>query len=788
MAGEAGEVRALAVEEALGESERRYRLLAENAEDVIWTADNDWRFTYISPSIVRLRGFSPEEAMRQGMAETMTLESFALVLQSRREAQEAEARGEPAARQRVVVEQYRKDGSTVWVESIVKPQYDEQGRAIGFIGVSRDVTERKRAEEALGDARQFLKAVMDSISAVIFVKDHRHRLIHVNKTASALAGRTREQIVGGTDYDFFPKEQADFFWECDHQVLKTGRESVSEDVFVDSRGVARTLFAKRTRFSGKNGEKFVVGVATDITELKQVEAALRDSATKFQGLFENSPIGILIFNAAGVVLDANRALEATFGTSREQYLGVRLLEAMAEGRHKEAIIQAIREGEAQAEGWHEAIFSGQKVFLKARINRIAQDLYMSFLEDISQAKRLELSLVAAKDSAEEAARAKSEFLANMSHEIRTPLNAVLGLLQILELSELTGQQRQYVAGALESGKSLLTLIGDILDLAKIEAGKVEIARRPFAPAAVLDTVAGAFREQAEAKGVSLLHVLEASLPSRVIGDEIRLRQVLFNLVGNAVKFTSSGCVRIAASASGPDFSGSFCLSFCVTDTGVGIPADKLNKVFDPFTQADGTFTRRHQGTGLGLSIVKRLVELMGGTVELRSEEGRGTTATVAIAFEVPPEAAAATAVAGSRPEPERPDGLHVLLVEDDALNLLAVKEMLSLAGHRVTCATNGELALAALRTRRFDLALMDIQMPVLDGLETTRRIRRGEAGRHKDIPIIALSAHAMKGDRETFLAAGMNGYIAKPVVIETLEQAIADCLAARGPSDAAPWA
>jgi len=317
---------------------------------------------------------------------------------------------------------------------------------------------------------------------------------------------------------------------------------------------------------------------------------------------------------------------------------------------------------------------------------------------------------------------------------------------------------------------------------------VEIARRPFEPAQVLDTVAGAFREQAEAKGVSLLLGLETSLPCRVVGDEIRLRQVLFNLAGNAVKFTASGFVRISASVvSEPDIAGSLTLRFCIADTGVGIPADKIQKVFDPFTQADGGFTRKHQGTGLGLSIVKRLVELMGGTVTLQSEEGRGTTATVAIAFKAAPEdadpvPALARAQSGPQgaPGPGK-GGLRILLVEDDALNLLAVKEILSSAGHTATCATNGELALAALRTRRFDLALMDIQMPVMDGLETTRRIRKGEAGAGSArMPIIAISAHAMKGDREMFLAAGMNGYIAKPVMIGNLETVIQECLGREG--------
>jgi PAS domain S-box-containing protein len=782
MARKGDDKKALTVEQALRESERRYRLLAENSEDVIFTLDNEFQPTYVSPSIQRLLGVSPEEALGEQLADIMTPGSYAMILQRRLESLEAAARGEPAPHQRLTLEIYRKDDSTVWVETIVKPQFDEQGRKIGFVGVSRDVTMHMRTEAALRESESRYRSLYENTPAMLHSIDNDFRLISVSDVWLDKLGYSREEVLGRRNIDFMTEQSRREALEINlPKYLATGELRDVPYQFVCKDG--RILDVLLSSISERDPAGRIVrslAVVEDVTERKKAEDALRESAAKFRGLFERSPIAMMLFDANTVVLDVNQAMEATFNSKYEQYIGLNLLGKMPDGPLKQSVVQSLACGEANVEGLYNSMSSGKEMYLKARINRVFEDLYMAFLEDVTQAKEMEFSLIAAKELAEDGAKAKSEFLANMSHEIRTPLNAVLGLLQILATTDLSPNQKDYVSTALESGKSLLTLIGDILDLAKIEAGKLEIEYRPFDPAALLGSVVKTFREQAETKGLSLVLTQDAFLPPLILGDEIRLRQVLFNLVGNAVKFTGAGEVRVKAEVAGkPEASGALRLRFHVSDTGVGISAKKLPQVFEPFTQADGSYTRKHQGTGLGLSIVRRLVELMDGQVTLDSQEGVGTTATFEIAAMNAPHAQK-----HASPQPGHlplSPGLSVLLVEDDPVNLLTVREILNLAGFATSCATNGELALAALRTRRFDLVLMDIQMPVMDGIEATRRIRAGEAGAaNANLPIVAITAHTVKGDKEEFLAAGMNGYIAKPVDLDNLRDVIEECLRQHG--------
>jgi signal transduction histidine kinase/CheY-like chemotaxis protein len=385
------------------------------------------------------------------------------------------------------------------------------------------------------------------------------------------------------------------------------------------------------------------------------------------------------------------------------------------------------------------------------------------------------ALMAAKEAAEVANRAKSEFLANMSHELRTPLNGIMGMLQVIESTPLTEKQEDYIESALEASGNLLTVINDILDLSRIEAGKLELCEEEFHLPDILRVVTELLRQEANKKKINLHYSVNRDIPSLLVGDSGRIRQIFFNLVGNAVKFTEQGEVHAQVDLEPAEGEPSRAKLICsVTDTGIGIPEESLQQVFEPFSQASRGHSRKFQGTGLGLSIAKRLVEAMGGEVSLKSEEGKGTTVRFHILVGTPSASVVEHLPGGAQLQatPE-PPAFRILVVEDNALNLKVVEKFLEAQGHAVIGATTGEEAFEALEKSRFNLVFMDIQLPEMDGMEATRRIRNGESGMNvSDIPIIALTAHAMKGDREKFLEAGMDDYIAKPIDLKELKKVL----------------
>jgi len=390
------------------------------------------------------------------------------------------------------------------------------------------------------------------------------------------------------------------------------------------------------------------------------------------------------------------------------------------------------------------------------------------IQDVTAQEVAENELRRAKHAAEAATRAKSAFLATMSHEIRTPLNGILGMLQLLATTSLDEEQNEYVSLAITSSERLSDLLFDILELTELATNRIKIERELFN---FHDTVSGIveiFSNKASQKGLVLQLNIGTEVPTLALGDEARLRHVLFNLIGNAVKFTEYGDVTIDVTMLTNNSDGEMAVLFIVSDTGPGISDEMMHLILEPFTQAENVMVRKHGGAGLGLSIVQGLTKLMGGTLAISTEEGVGTEIYLSL-----PLGAATTKHPGPFMFPQeslhQPVGHKVLLVEDDAINQTALSKLLRKQGLHVDIAQNGKEALEKVRSDNHRLIFMDIQMPVMDGMEATQAIRGGQAGTGKsDIPIIAMTAYGMADDRKRFLQAGMNGYLPKPVSVESL--------------------
>jgi PAS domain S-box-containing protein len=518
---------------------------------------------------------------------------------------------------------------------------------------------------------------------------------------------------------------------------------------------------------------------------------IADSEQKYRHLIDTAGEAIFILDGrSAAILDANRKGEQILGGPVEQFTGTVLpllcLEGRQEGRVAPAdiakLIGAKRESSLRStsDALIDVEFSGSDVHVRGGplIEIILRDItaQKNAAAEIRESERryrqLSEELRVARDVALEASRAKSEFLANMSHEIRTPMNGIIGM-QALALASGAEDRAGYLEAAQNSAYSLLAILNDILDVSKIEAGHLEIHRAPFSLRRSIDEVLQLVRPRAREKGLELVSTISGPVPDALVADALRMRQILTNLLGNAVKFTDRGRVELRLD-SRPAGSGQLLLDFVVTDTGIGIRPEHRDVIFEAFRQADSSTTRQFGGTGLGLTISARLVAMMGGTIGVESTFGRGSEFRFTVPCNLAPGdtvTAPARSVADLAGVP--PKRLRILLAEDNTVNQRLAKRLLEKRGHEVSVAGDGRQAVeAAMLAPPFDLILMDVQMPIMDGLEATRAIRQIENPQLSSVPILAMTAFAMKADQDRCLAAGMNGHLAKPIDPAELHRAV----------------
>ncbi|SFJ95636.1 PAS domain S-box-containing protein [Desulfomicrobium apsheronum] len=785
------EKRLAATQAALEESEARYKNRFEHSPVGVYRSSLSGRFLELNPAMAEMMGYdTAQEALsdmtdlaRQLYVEPNRRREFIELLQTEGVVRHFEFQGR------------KKNGEIIWIhENASLGSFDGTEKQI-IDGFAQDVTARKLAEESLRKNESLLRSITANVPGALYQFTRRAPLTYEIPFVSQGAGQLLEwpdESLRNTSVLFqnvFPEDQSRLFATIEQSALSMS--PWKEDFRISTRsGATKWIRAASNPQAMPDGSITWFGFMLDITEQKRIEEALRKSQEHLQAIFRVAPTGIGVVRNRILIRVNQRVCEMT-GHTEEELLSrsARMLYPTQEdfefvGREKYRQIKAKGTGEVETR-WIRKDGTIIDV-LMASTPLDPEDLGVGVTftaTDITERNSTQAELRMAGKSMLEAAakatelaaqsqaanRAKSEFLANMSHEIRTPLNGVLGMLQLMETTVLDDEQREFISTAIKSSTRLTRLLSDILDISRIESGKLVIYETQFQIAALKESVFELFAPIAGQKNLKLDFLMDRNVPALLVGDEMRLRQILFNLVGNAIKFTDHGHITTEISML-PCSSAHTChLFLCVSDTGAGIPEERLKDIFEPFVQVDGSYVRDHQGAGLGLSIVRRLTQMMGGSLSVDSAPGQGTAICLALPLRIPvvPDEPAQD----SSPDRHSPRGLRILMAEDDEVNLWAGRRMLEKLGHTVTAVMNGREALRILDDQEFDLIFMDIQMPILDGVETTRAIRK-RGGAQAKVPIIAMTAYAMTGDREIFLQAGMNDYLAKPVQLETLELAI----------------
>ena len=599
----------------------------------------------------------------------------------------------------------------------------------------------------------------------------------VNNVACKRLGYSRNELLQKTPVDITCNKDFKQNNQLDVLLNKNGNATF-ETTFLtkDNTKLPVEVSALRLTFDGKD---LYMAIARDIAERKNAEEALRKSEQLYR---------LLADNVHDVIWTTDENLKPRHVSPSFSHLTGFPQEEAISSIHQKVILSSpfthdqflsLIQSKDQSLHWESEIRKANRevIWVESIVSPLPESSnhftgIIGVTRDISSRKKIMLELEAAKEQAFAANKAKSEFLANMSHEVRTPMNGVLGMLQLMTMTSLDDEQIEYVETAMASGESLLTIINDILDYSKIEAGKLQMTPEEFQIRELIKPLLLSFKTAINHHKVNLLCSIAPDVPTILVADHVRIRQILYNLVGNAVKFTEHGEIHISIRKLEEIEGNRVKLECTIADTGIGVPEDLGDKLFEPFTQIESQKQKKVKGTGLGLSIVKQLVTRMEGTVQLKRNNSQGTTVTFTLVV----------GIGELRSAPERSNiltpiltspnrRLSTLVVEDERINQQILQAILTKLGHRSTIAGDGYAALELLKENRFDIILMDVQMPELDGIETTRIIKSSKKFEHvQNIPIIALTAYAMAGDKDKCLDAGMDSYLSKPVDIKALEK------------------
>ena len=638
----------------------------------------------------------------------------------------------------------------------------------------------ERLAEVIAASRQGYRDLIDSLDHLIFTASLDGEIRTVNQRLAQSFGYTYAQLVGHRMEEFFDEPRIEYMKESIARFVERRHWTGTVRARLKKTGAVHYFDCVLQAIIKDDKVVGISGLARDIT-------AQRESETRFTELFETLQEGVYFCDPAGGLLDVNPAMVRMLGYShRDELVGKNIgslyfekpNDLFPERTVSPRSASLTREITLQQKDGTPIICIDNSNAICDAFGRMIR--HQGTLVDITVRKRSEEELHKAKESAEAANLAKGAFLAHMSHEIRTPMNAVIGMTGLALETDLTPEQREYLTMVRDSGETLLRLINDILDFSKIEAGKLGLDSTDFSLRGRVGEVVKMLDVRTKQKGLELVSRIGANVPDTLLGDPVRLRQILTNLVDNAIKFTESGSIILTVETESLA-DNDVCLHFSVEDSGVGIPPEKQNLIFEAFTQADNSTTRKYGGTGLGLSISSRLVDLMGGRIWVESEPKKGSvfhfTARFGLLTEQKrtafPHADSEAAVPPApRLSRESHTELQILLVEDNAMNQVLAQRLIRKRGHNIVVASNGREALAALEIEHFDLILMDIQMPEMSGVEVTRIIRRKEQETGEHIPIVATTASAMKEDRIRCLEAGMDAYLSKPLEREPLFETI----------------